>query len=73
MESAKKKHLEEAKRLLDEALAQVPERYHESMCRNLRVNREILAAWREEFGEDSASSGDDSASESRTRAGSRGS
>jgi len=45
-------HLEEAKRLLDETLAAVPEEYHESMCRNLRVNREILAAWREEFGDD---------------------
>ena len=31
-------------RLLDEALAPVPPEYHESMCRNHRVNREILAA-----------------------------
>ena len=26
--------------------------HHESMRAKLRVNREILAAWREEFGED---------------------
>ena len=38
-------HLEAAKRLLDEALAPVPAEYHDSMCRNLRVNRKILEAW----------------------------
>ena len=44
-------HLEAAKRLLDEALAPVPAEYHESMCRNLRVNREILEAWAAQGGE----------------------
>ena len=44
-------HLEEAKRLLDESLANVPEEYHESMLTNLRVNREIMAAWKTEFGD----------------------
>jgi hypothetical protein len=38
-------HLEEAKRLLDESLANVPAECHESMLTNLRVNRDILAAW----------------------------
>jgi len=38
-------HLETAKRLLDEALAKVPEEDREPMCRNLRLNREIMAAW----------------------------
>jgi tetratricopeptide (TPR) repeat protein len=46
-------HLESAKRLLDEELANVPEEYHESMRQNVRINREILAAWRKEFGDDS--------------------
>ena len=35
----------EAKRLLDEALAMVPAEYHEAMLTNVRVNREITAAW----------------------------
>jgi len=39
-------HLEQAKSLLDEQLAKVPEEFHEAMCTNLRVNRETLAAWR---------------------------
>ena len=43
-------HLEAAKRLLDEALARVPAEYHESMCRNRRVNREILEAWEAQGG-----------------------
>ncbi len=43
-------HLEEAKRLLDESLANVPVEYHESMLTNLRVNREIMAAWNAETG-----------------------
>ena len=43
-------HLEVAKNLLDEALAKVPEQVRESMCRNKRVNRQILAAWHDEFG-----------------------
>lgn len=37
-------HLAAAKRLLDEALAKVPEEYHEGMLANVRVNREIAAA-----------------------------
>lgn len=37
-------HLEKAKRLLDEALAKVPEEYHEGMLENVCVNREIAAA-----------------------------
>jgi serine/threonine protein kinase/tetratricopeptide (TPR) repeat protein len=58
-------HLEDARRLLDEAMADVPEEGHESMVTNLRVNREIMAAWRAESG------GDDDAppSESVTKAG----
>jgi hypothetical protein len=45
-------HLEAAKRLLDEQLAKVPGEYHEAMCTNLRVNREILAAWEEHGAEE---------------------
>lgn len=45
-------HLVAAKELLDEALARVPDEYHEPMLTNVRVNREILEAWREELGED---------------------
>jgi tetratricopeptide (TPR) repeat protein/energy-coupling factor transporter ATP-binding protein EcfA2 len=41
-------HLREAKRLLDEALAGVPAEYHETMRANVRVNREIVAACREQ-------------------------
>ena len=37
-------HLDEAKRLLGEHLAMNPPEDRESMCENLRVNREILAA-----------------------------
>jgi hypothetical protein len=33
--------------VLDELLSRVPQAHHESMCTNLRVNREILAACRE--------------------------
>ena len=44
-------HLEEAKRLLDESLANVTDEDRERMCRNLRLNREIMAAWRAEFGD----------------------
>ena len=43
-------HLEDAKRLLDESLANVPEEYHEAMLTNLRLNREIMAAWDGESG-----------------------
>ncbi len=38
-------HLEAAKRLLDEALASTPAEFHDSMRRNVRLNREILEAW----------------------------
>ena len=51
-----REHLAEAKRLLDAALANVPEEHRGAMRRNVRVNREILAAWASESGEPS---GDD--------------
>ena len=54
-------HLQEAKQRVDDALAAAPEEHRAAMRWNVRVNREILAAWREEFGED--------ATESETRAG----
>ena len=38
-------HLEEAKRLLDESVAHVDEETRTSMLTNLRLNREIMAAW----------------------------
>ena len=40
-------HLEEAKRLLDEFVAQVDDETRESMLTNLRLNREIMAACEE--------------------------
>jgi len=43
----------------------VPEECRASMRRNLRVNREIMEAWREELGDDDAPSG----AESETRVG----
>jgi tetratricopeptide (TPR) repeat protein len=58
-----------AKRLLDELLAKNPPEFHEGMCRNVRVNREIMDAWREKFGEDVDHENDDPPSESVTRAG----
>ena len=39
-------------RLLDESLAEFPAESHLGMLTNLRVNREIMAAWRAEFGDD---------------------
>ncbi len=45
-------HLEAAKRLLDESVANADAEARESMLTNLRLNREIMAAWRAEFGED---------------------
>ena len=64
-------HIEEAKRLLDEALAGMPEECHEAMSRNLRVHREILAAWRGESGGDGGGGDDDEprGTESVTRVG----
>ena len=44
-------HLVVAKRLLDELLARAPGADRDAMRTNLRVNREILAAWREKFGD----------------------
>ena len=38
-------HLVEAKRLLDELLAKNPAEHHATMLANVRVNREIVAAW----------------------------
>ena len=62
-------HLVKAKRLLDEALANVAEQYHESMLTNVRVNREILAAWREEFGDEGPDEPAGGGSEAATQAG----
>ncbi len=42
-------HLMEAKRLLDEAMAHVPDDSRDLMLTNLRVNRKIMAAWIEDF------------------------
>jgi tetratricopeptide (TPR) repeat protein len=44
-------HLDEAKRLIDESLAKVPEEHHEAMLTNSRVNRGIMAAWAERGGD----------------------
>ena len=64
-------HLEDAKRLMDESLSGVPDEYRDPMRIRLRVNREILAAWREEFGDTDAPRDDDGSTptESPTRAG----
>ncbi len=66
-------HLEAAKRLLDESLASVPAEYHEPMLTNLRVNREIMAAWKGESGTgmpgDPADDDDPPATEPVTRVG----
>ncbi len=43
-------HLEEAKRLLDESVAHVDEETRQSMLTNLRLSREIMAAWEEQGG-----------------------
>ena len=53
--------------LLDDLLAKNPPEYHDSMCRNVRVNREILAAWREEFGEDASDDDTPPRTESETK------
>ena len=50
----------EAWRLLDERLASVPAAHHAAMLTNLRVHREILAAWRVEFGDDDEPHGTES-------------
>ncbi len=49
--TAKPRHLEEAKRLLDESVAQVDEETRTSMLTHLRLNREIMAAWEGDPGE----------------------
>jgi tetratricopeptide (TPR) repeat protein len=59
-------HLEEAKRLVDEAVAQVDAEDRRRMCREVSDNREILEAWAEELGGDDDTSRD---SEFVTRAG----
>ena len=41
-------HLEQAKRLLDEALSKVPAEYHEAMLTNVRLHRDIMKAWNEQ-------------------------
>ena len=41
-------HLAEAKRLLDESLAKVPAEHHTAMLANVRVNREVTAAAKEQ-------------------------
>jgi len=53
--------------ILDEALALAPEEDRDSMRKNVRVNREILAAWHDAKSVDAP--GDDDATESPTRAG----
>ena len=50
-------HLDEAKRLLDEVVAHVDDETRTSMLGNLRLNREIVAAWRAELGGDHARGG----------------
>jgi hypothetical protein len=43
-------HLADARRLLDESVANADDATRESILANLRVNREIMAAWREHCG-----------------------
>ena len=43
-------HLGEAKRLLDEIITHSPEDRREPMLTNIRLNREIAAAWKEHGG-----------------------
>jgi tetratricopeptide (TPR) repeat protein len=45
-------HLEEAKRLLDEAVSRVDDGTRATMLENVRLNREILAAWKAHGGVD---------------------
>ena len=61
--------LVEAKRLLDEWVDDADDETRESMLTNVRVNREILAAWREEFGEEGESAGSGSSTEPPPRTG----
>jgi hypothetical protein len=62
-------HIVEAKRLLDEAAAPLDDESRLSMRTNVRLNREILAAWKKEFGEGGDPPDDDPPTESPTRAG----
>ena len=39
-------HLNEAKRLLDQAVEHTPEEYRESMLTNVRLHRDIMEAWK---------------------------
>ena len=52
-----RKYLGMAKRRLDELIAPVDDDIRASMLNNLRTNREIMAAWREQFGDASSSTG----------------
>ena len=45
--TGKPEHLAEAKRLLDHLVEHAPEEYRESMLKNVRLNREIMEAWKE--------------------------
>ena len=57
-------HLEEAKRLLDEAVAHVDDTTRHSMLTNLRVNRAITAAWnRDQSGDEHDDDDDDNGDE----------
>ena len=51
-------HLERARYMLDHLLSAAPVEHRSRMAKNLRVNREILVAWREEFGEDAVATDD---------------
>jgi len=48
-------------------LALAPEECHESVCHSVRVDRKILEAWREEFGDDDDAPDDAPPGESPTR------
>ena len=65
-------HLEEAKRLLDDALAQIDEPARDGMRTKVKLNRDILAAWNEAHPPSQPSASDDDGprgTESITRAG----
>jgi tetratricopeptide (TPR) repeat protein len=57
-------HLQEAKQRVDDALAAAPEQHRDAMRQNVRVNRDILAAWEAEHG-----GGEPGGTESVTRVG----
>lgn len=45
-----REHLAATKRMLDSGLAKIPAEHHAAMLSNVRLNREIMAAWRAEGG-----------------------